>query len=314
LSTAPPAAQAALGLFMICLAKICNDGVSARYACEMSHTMVATPANQPQVIGLCRFSYPAIGGFQVAHDTVEARRAHLYAPERLEARFRQFEVFALPSLAAQTDPDFKLILLIGKDLPRPFRKRLEDLVAPVRQIQIIAAPPRPHRAVCQRVINRARDMAAPCLQFRHDDDDAIAITFVERLRAAARDAAPLVQRHRLVGFDFNRGYIARPDALGICAKETVRPFWGVALGMAVRAGTRLSIMNFAHTRLNQFMPTVSFTDAPMYMRGHHPFNDSRQTAATSEVHLPRLDAVGEADVKARFNVDAETVRRRYASA
>ncbi|MEX0310749.1 MAG: glycosyltransferase, partial [Tateyamaria sp.] len=29
-----------------------------------------------QIIGLCRFSYPAVGGFQVEHDTVDARIAY----------------------------------------------------------------------------------------------------------------------------------------------------------------------------------------------------------------------------------------------
>ena len=39
-----------------------------------------------QVIGLCRFSYPAIGGFQVEHDSIEERIAFLYAEKRLPAR------------------------------------------------------------------------------------------------------------------------------------------------------------------------------------------------------------------------------------
>ena len=49
-----------------------------------------------QVIGLCRFSYPGIGGFQIEHDSLEDRIAFLYAPERLEERFRFFECFTLP--------------------------------------------------------------------------------------------------------------------------------------------------------------------------------------------------------------------------
>ena len=44
-----------------------------------------------QVIGLCRFSYPGEGGFQVTHDSLRARMAHLYAPARMEERFATFE-------------------------------------------------------------------------------------------------------------------------------------------------------------------------------------------------------------------------------
>ena len=58
-----------------------------------------------QVIGLCRFSYPGEGGFQVAHASLEKRIAYLYAPERLEERFRFLECFNLPSIRAQLDPD-----------------------------------------------------------------------------------------------------------------------------------------------------------------------------------------------------------------
>ena len=59
-----------------------------------------------QILGLCRFSYPATDGFQVVHDTVKARRDYLYSPARLEERFRLFETTTLPCFREQTDPDF----------------------------------------------------------------------------------------------------------------------------------------------------------------------------------------------------------------
>ena len=39
-----------------------------------------------QMLGLCRFSYLGGGGFQVGHETIEARRAYLYNPQRLARR------------------------------------------------------------------------------------------------------------------------------------------------------------------------------------------------------------------------------------
>jgi len=53
-----------------------------------------------QAIGLCRFSYPAIGGFQVEHDTTEAGIDYLYGRDRMEERFRLFETVLIPSLKA----------------------------------------------------------------------------------------------------------------------------------------------------------------------------------------------------------------------
>ncbi|WP_236640739.1 glycosyltransferase, partial [Sulfitobacter sp. HI0023] len=86
-----------------------------------------------QAIGLCRFSYPAIGGFQVGHESMADRIAYLYAEERLEERFRLFETVALPCLRAQTDPDFELIVVIGDSLPAPARARLEALLEDLPQ-------------------------------------------------------------------------------------------------------------------------------------------------------------------------------------
>ena len=122
-----------------------------------------------QVIGLCRFSYPAIGGFQVDHDTIEERIEYLYSDERLEERFALFEAVALPSLRAQTDPNFDLIIVVGDQLPPRHLARLESLIADMPQARIHAEPPRPQREAMKQILNAARgDFSQPCLQFRFD--------------------------------------------------------------------------------------------------------------------------------------------------
>lgn len=267
-----------------------------------------------QVIGFCRFSYPAEGGFQVEHDDLAERMAYLYAPARLEERLRLFETICLPSIAAQTDPDFTFVILIGDSLPEAARARLDALVADVPQAVIDARPPGPHRKVCQDAINAARtDLAAPCLQFRHDDDDAVAVDFVASLRQAAADCAALCASHRLVGFDWNRGYLVSADAEGLSAEPVVHPYWGVAQALCVQGGVRQSVMNFGHQKINLHMPTVTFNAPEMYLRGHNGFNDSRQKKHVKPHPLPRLDAGGEAAMRARFNVDAERVRQVFRS-
>lgn len=155
-----------------------------------------------QVIGLCRFSYPAIGGFQVDHETIEGRIAYLYDDTRIQERFQLFEAVALPSLRAQTDPDFELIIVIGDQMPAHHRKRLEALISDMPQARIHAEPPRPQREVMKAILNAARhDFSKPCLQFRLDDDDAVAVDFVERLRKAADDCKALTKQHKSVAFD-----------------------------------------------------------------------------------------------------------------
>lgn len=269
-------------------------------------------SNDMQVIGLCRFSYPALGGFQVEHETIEDRIAFLYQEDRLEERFKLFETVALPCLRAQTNPNFELIIVIGDSLPKRHVDRLNDITADMPQVRIEAHEPRPHRPLMKKIINRARkDMKAPCLQFRHDDDDAISVDFFDRLRAAANDVAPMLSAHRTVAFDWNRGYIAEMSGAGIAATETVRKLYVASLGMYVRGGCDLTIMNFRHGIMDQHMPMVSFTDTPMWLRTHNGYNDSRQKKV-APVPVEPLTKEQEEDFRLRFAVDADQVRAVFA--
>lgn len=267
-----------------------------------------------QVIGLCRFSYPAIGGFQTEHDTVEARRHHLYHPDRLAERFRLFESFALPGLKAQTDPDFELIVVTGPCLPTPAKARLRELTGDMPQVRIVEREPGRHRAVMKQILNDARRHPdRPCLHFRHDDDDAVAVDFIESLRQAAVAAAELAARNPSVAIDFDQGYLARFGPFGIQAKPVRRRLLGVGLGMLVQGGCPLTIMNFAHQRMGRFMPVVTVSDRPMWVRTFNGFNDS-QKARTNRSPLPALGDAQRDLFRTRFAIDADAVRRGYSEA
>jgi hypothetical protein len=264
-----------------------------------------------QVIGLCRFSYPAHGGFQVEHETIEERIAYLYGEARLEERFRLMETVALPCLKAQTDQDFTLVIVVGNQLPRHHLHRLERLVEDMPQALIHQEPPRKQREVMKEVLNEARlDPREPCLQFRHDDDDAVAVDFIERLRRAAEQSDALTREHKTVAFDWNQGHSAEFGAKGIRAAQGFRAFFVAALGMYVRGNCPMTIMNFAHEKIPRFMPAVSFPQRDMWVRGLNAFNDSRQKPVR-EPDLAHLDAEGEALFRDRFAIDADRVRRVF---
>ncbi|RBI75795.1 hypothetical protein DQW77_05385 [Roseovarius sp. TE539] len=267
-----------------------------------------------QVIGLCRFSYPAIGGFQVEHASVPEREAYLYAPERMEERFRTFESFTLPPLRAQTDPDFTFLVIIGKSLPDPYRQRLAALLANLPQAVIQEHEPGRHRDVMKAAINAVRETSdLPSLQFRMDDDDAVSVNFVERLREAANDIRPLIRRNRYVGIDFNQGFVARPGADGVGVRAVVETLWTPALAVAVKPRASRGVMNFSHAKLCRSMPVLSLTGEFMFVRGHNEFNDSRQTRDLKPPRVSLLDKGGEAYFKENFNIDAAHVRALYAT-
>ncbi|WP_231558997.1 glycosyltransferase [Paracoccus sp. PAMC 22219] len=48
------------------------------------------------MLGLCRFSYLGLRGYQVEHDSIAARRAYLYDPDRLARRWLWFQTVAVP--------------------------------------------------------------------------------------------------------------------------------------------------------------------------------------------------------------------------
>lgn len=267
-----------------------------------------------QVIGICRFSYPGLGGFQIEHDSIEERMAFLYAPERLEERFRFFECFTLPCLKAQIDPDFTFLIVVGESLPAAARARLEALVAGMDQVVIQAHAPGPHREVMKAAINSVRTPGPePCLQFRLDDDDAVAVSFVARLRQSAERVAGLMEDHRHIGIDFSRGYIARPGPQGIAAAPIQQPFWTAGLALMFRAGVNVTVMNFAHQRVPRKMPSLSFPEEEMMLRGHNDFNDSRQGPGVKPVTLTPLDAAGEARFRALYDIDADHVRAVFSA-
>ncbi|WP_370229088.1 putative rhamnosyl transferase [Cognatishimia sp.] len=267
-----------------------------------------------QVIGLCRFSYPAYGGFQVGHETLEERRAYLYAPERIEERFRSFEAIALPSIRAQTDPNFTFLIAIGECLPAPYLERLNDLVADVPQAVLVPWPSERHRPAMQKIINKYKaDTDLPSIQFRHDDDDAVAINFVERLREAVDDSASIIAKNDMLTIDFNRGFSGRPTPQGLEITPSVLQYYGVALGMVAQPNVQRSIMNFSHKKMNQAMPSVTFTDQEMFLRGHGDFNDSRQKSNVARLDFQPMDDEAETLFKQLFAIDNNRVREIYSA-
>ncbi|WP_282021938.1 putative rhamnosyl transferase [Ruegeria faecimaris] len=266
-----------------------------------------------QILGLCRFSYPAHGGFQIEHETIEDRRSYLYQPDRLEERFRLFETTSLPCIKEQTDDDFQFLIVIGTCLPNPARERLYDLTAGMPQVQIIAREPKRHRRVMKEILNSARTKPdAPCIQFRHDDDDAVSVDFVERLRIAADEGQGLMRNHRTVAIDYNQGFLARFGADGIKAAQVYQPLLGVGFAMYSAGGSDLTIMNFAHHRIGNFMPVISYPDAPMWVRTLNQFNDSPH-ARNSKTELSPLTSEQEGEFIARFAIDQDAVRRIHST-
>lgn len=260
------------------------------------------PTGGLQVLGLCRFSYPALGGFQVEHESIEARRAMLYDPRRLEERFVWFEHLALAGVRRQTDPEFTLVVMLGEDFPQPWRARMEALAREVPQLRLDYRAPKRHVDVCDDVMRAHLDPAATHVaQFRLDDDDAMAVDFVAGLRAAHPRLRPLADAQGLVALDYCRGLVLWSEPQGIRVELRVAHCWAPALAIFLPAGHDKSLLHFPHHKVWQRMPTLSDPSRFMFLRGAHDTNDSRiATVAGAEAwSQERVEEV----MQRRFGVD-----------
>lgn len=241
-----------------------------------------------QVLGLCRFSVPSLGGFQVEHVSLEARRAMLYAPERLDERTAWFEHVTLPSIRAQRDGNFTFIVMVGEDLPDPWRSRLEAMVADVPQVRIVSAPPGQHRRICADVVRAQVDAGADLVaEFRLDDDDAVAVDFVERVRAEAAALLPLFQRHGNAALDFSRGVVLEAAGADVTVLPRRALLWTPALAVLTKVDTEARILDHPHHKLWRNMPTLTLPDEVMFLRGSHGGNDSHIPKEPPAWDLPR---------------------------
>lgn len=227
-----------------------------------------------QIIGLCRFSYPCLGGFQIEHETTQERIDFLFDDVRLEERFRTFEFVTIPGIRYQTDDDFTFVIVTGTDLPDHHLDRLEAIVADIPHATVLQLPPMQHRPAMREVIEHFRDKdAGPSVEFRLDDDDAVAIDFVEELRATATNLLPMFHAEGRLAIDFNQGLVMKISDKVEVARVT-KPCWTPALAVMLRAGAPRCLMDFAHHKLPHMMTTVTRPQRDMYIRGLSDFNDS----------------------------------------
>lgn len=138
-------------------------------------------------------------------------------PEWLEHRFQLFELYTLPSLSAQTCKDFKWIVLIDRETPQEYKDRLEKCREQCPNLEIIKVrsnkgylSTKVFREVIQRdmkELNGEDYKYGKVLTTWMDNDDALAIDFVERVQ---QEAAKLsLKRPSFIAFHYGLQYFTQ---------------------------------------------------------------------------------------------------------
>lgn len=266
-----------------------------------------------QMLGLCRFSYLGLRGYQKDHATVEERRAYLYDPGRLARRWRWFTEFALPGWRGQGDPDFTLVIMTGPDLPEPYLSDLKDLVAGIPQLRLALVPPMErHLAACRAAIAPHVDAGADVIgHFRHDDDDAVALDYVEQTRKDFDRVSSLWQSEKLLSLDYSRGLMVQPDGGRMRYTPRICQNMGVALTLFAAPDAETTALHYNHSQLPRWMPGVAVTRPLMFLRSVHVDSDSGDVGPGLPWELE--DAAINRQLSHRFGLSREGLDRLAAS-
>ena len=267
-----------------------------------------------QVLGICRFSFPAeLSSFRQNRDSLDARRAALYSAERMDLRFFWFENLLLPCIAAQRDKDFTLLVLLGDDIPEPYRSRMEQITAPVAQIKLVYRPSGNMRDTVRDIMKAEREPDADAIaEFWLDDDDGVGRNFATRARADFEHGRALFEIHARLAIDYQRGIVVTLTETGVEYLPLFARNWCAGQITYFKPSFGRCTMDFPHYRVWSAMPQISLNDQIMFARGEHMMNDSAiKTANGIPVRIPNGDVRG--TLKRRFAVDQEAFEEAWAN-
>lgn len=245
-------------------------------------------AEPMQIVGICRFSYVATRGWKRAvRDDIRATEEMLYTPERMEERFLLFENVCLPSMLEQTDGDFRFLVLASSRMPAQYRDRLEALVAGHGRVALHYLRPRPMTEAVTVALRRTVDPdGPPAVQFCIDDDDALSVHYVARLRAAVSGILGSDFAARLpVAYNNPRGITLSKKGGDFVAHENFAPFLALGLAVITDATIPTNAYTVPHLKTATRLFALSDPEPMTYLRGLHDHHDSHGISKGRELTL-----------------------------
>jgi hypothetical protein len=251
------------------------------------------------VIGICRFSFCGNGDW-AAYSAVDAdtdidllrleQAERLYDDARMAQRFHLFETFLLPSLKAQKDPNFVLIVLTSDIMPVQYLTRLRTLCeSDERLLLIVSDATSVHDALMPEIKRLNSFLSRPLVQFRIDDDDCLSADYVHELRRYMLRLGDMMP----IAYSRSNGLVVTSYA-GASTQiyRANLPF--NSMGTAIRVHGDRTIFSFGHAALLKRFPAIVDNagmgflsikidghdsrpvslDEPVFQRSHAPVPDS----------------------------------------
>ena len=242
--------------------------------------------SQAPILIVTRFSFLGKSGWK---SDVSRDPALLFQKNRLQNRLNLFSAITLPSLRAQTDTDFHHLVLTSADLPGWAMEKLQRSCTSAyggsQCFTIVASSPAPARRPLRMFMEKQFDTPIVA-QVVLDDDDGLAVDFVERLRkdlcALETDVnSNLAERPFFISYALGYALVLRSGAPETGSSDPYPvvyrhryPFINAGL-TAVGTPSGKNILSIAHRKAPKRFGHRLFRDSRMFLRTVHDYNDSR---------------------------------------
>jgi len=226
-----------------------------------------------EIWGHIRFSFFGQTDTRLKPADHDAAMALLYNETRMARRFFLFENLTLPSLRAQTDRDFKIVVMSSDIMPQRFQDRLRAITAQDPYISLDFSDRRNGAFAFRHHIEQSlgEGYRKTAIHFRLDDDDALASGYIARLRALTYGLSAGTH------VTFPTGLTLFPRISG-GSEGAILPHrqFLIGLGLAIVCGEtfRKNPFQMMHGDVWQRWPVVSDPTFAAYIRAHHHDNDT----------------------------------------
>lgn len=202
--------------------------------------------------------------------------ARVIEPTWLEERFALFDRFCFPSVRAQTNPHFHWLVFFDPQTPATFREKVAVYARWPNFVPCFDGLPTP-KVVKERIEARVDRPAEYVITTRLDDDDALALRFVDGVQDR-------FARQPFTFLNFTRGYLWAKGKL----YEALRPSSPFLSLIESRTGMR-TVWCRNHMQVAEVGPLVEVDTEPMWIQVVHGGNRCNRRADCVRTPLRRLN-------------------------
>lgn len=236
-------------------------------------------AARTKCVGLMRFSVLTPTYYSERFDGLDAIAAHIFSDERMSLRFRIFENLVLPSLLRQSDPNFDLVILTADRLPEPHMERLRALIDPVPNMHLRAVGPERHYQLLKEGYNSIDPgEVSHRILFRLDDDDAMDINYIKRLKWTCRNLLKMHPLDTPYAIAFNRGfYVDMQEGENDVYDAVERAPLSTGTALLAPVDYKRNPYRYNHRALGQYYNLYTDIAVPAFIRTINGSNKSTPT-------------------------------------